>query len=285
MEAPFAAARRRAERSRDQTRHIVRYFTLFVPLAVLFLSPATSAHAQTAIGQVVSLATKRPLGGVKVALVDDSARVVAVAITDSTLGSFFVDAPGPGRYRIALYTSTGASFVSAPMMLDTVAGPQLSFPLAELSDRFAGVRDESQVTRPARLLPNAAPPRYPDAMFRARARGSVAIAVIVDSAGVPQTDSMNVLLSTNPQFTDAVKRALERARFSPAEVDGVRVPQVAQITYGFRFADDPVSQADVVVTMSSVTRRVETRTQVITVPANGVVDRPSAASGRPLPSP
>src|SRR5688500_14506010 len=107
----------------------MRRFALLVLLAVPSVMPAASARAQTAIGQVVSLETKRPLGGVKVALVDDSARVVAVAVTDSALGSFFVDAPRPGRYRVALYTGTGASFVSAPTMLDTVPGAQLLYSL------------------------------------------------------------------------------------------------------------------------------------------------------------
>jgi TonB family protein len=248
--------------------------------AVLLVPGAVGA--QTAIGQVVSLSTKRPLAGVTVALVDDSARVVAVATTDSALGSFFVDAPRAGRYRIALYTVTGASFLSAPMVLDSTPSPQAIYTLPDISDRFAGVRVKGQVTKPAEPLPGTPSPRYPDAMRQSRVRGSVAVAFVIDSTGRPHADSLQVLFSTNPQFVESVKRSLDHARFTPAELDGVRVPQVAQITYAFRFGDDPMPSADVVVTVTGQTRRVEIGTGVMTVPANGgVVDVPSAAAGRP----
>lgn len=250
-------------------------------LGLVLLATAAPARAQTAIGQVVSASTKRPIGGVRVALVDDSARVVAVATTDSVLGSFFVDAPRAGRYRIALYAATGASFVSAPMMLDSIAGPQAIYTLPEMSDRFAGVKVAAQVTKPAAFLSGSPGPRFPDALKLSRTRGSVAIAVIVDSAGRPQTDSMQVLFSSDPRFTEAVRRALERTRFAPAEVDGVPVAQVAQLTFGFRFAGDSLPGGDVVTTALGVTRRVEIGTSVTTVPAGSLVDVPSAAAGRP----
>jgi hypothetical protein len=70
-------------------------FVICSLLALAFAGPA--ARAQTIMGQVVSLTTRKPLPAVRVALVDDSARVVAVATTDSALGAFYADAPHPGR--------------------------------------------------------------------------------------------------------------------------------------------------------------------------------------------
>jgi hypothetical protein len=243
-------------------------------------------HAQTAIGQIVSLGSKQPLGGVRVALVDDSARVVGVAVSDSTLGAFFVDAPRPGRYRIALYTASGASFVSQPMVLDSTPAPQAIYALPDIPRRFAGIPVASQVTKPAEAL-GGSMARFPDVMKTHQTRGTVAVAFIVDSTGRAETDSMQVLFSTNALFTESVKRALEGTRFVPAERDGVRVPQVAQLTYAFRFDGDPLYPADVVITALGITRRVETGTATITVPNGALGDPPSAATlgRRPRPTP
>ena len=129
--------------------------------------------------------------------------------------------------------------------------------------------------------------RFPDVMKTHQTRGTVAVAFIVDSTGRAETDSMQVLFSTNALFTESVKRALEGTRFVPAERDGVRVPQVAQLTYAFRFDGDPLYPADVVITALGITRRVETGTATITVPNGALGDPPSAATSgrRPRPTP
>ena len=56
------------------------------------------AGAQTLGGQVVQLDTKKPIGGAAVALVNDSARVVASASAGPD-GAFYLDAPAAGVYR------------------------------------------------------------------------------------------------------------------------------------------------------------------------------------------
>lgn len=56
--------------------------------------------AQTLGGQVVQLDAKKPLSGAAVALVNDSAQIVA-STSASSEGAFYLEAPRAGEYRLA----------------------------------------------------------------------------------------------------------------------------------------------------------------------------------------
>ena len=76
------------------TRSFAHAVTFACSLA-LVVGAARPAGAQTLGGQVIQLDTKKPLGGAAVALVDESARVVA-STSASADGGFYLDAPAPG---------------------------------------------------------------------------------------------------------------------------------------------------------------------------------------------
>ena len=76
----------------------------------LLSAAAPRLSAQTLGGQVVQIDSKKPLGGAAVALVNDSAQVVASASASSD-GAFYLDAPSAGAYRLVVLVA-GASFVS-----------------------------------------------------------------------------------------------------------------------------------------------------------------------------
>jgi protein TonB len=95
-----------------------------------------------------------------------------------------------------------------------------------------------QVEKPAMALPGQSGPAYPDVLRSAGLEGQVLAQFVVDSTGRAQLDSYTALHSDHPQFTAAVKAALTRLRYLPAEVGGRRVPQLVQQTFQFTLNRD-----------------------------------------------
>jgi protein TonB len=56
---------------------------------------------------------------------------------------------------------------------------------------------------------------------------------VVSEAGRVEPATVRFTLSDNPLFEDAVKSALERMRFVPAEVGGRKVRQLVQMPFVF----------------------------------------------------
>ena len=117
----------------------------------------------------------------------------------------------------------------------------------ELSDGLLGRGDAStgeelrplgQVdVMPVALVSNPLPV-YPAELARARVDGRVLVEFRIDSAGAVDLESLRVVQSTNALFTQAVRGALPRMRFLPAQVDRhavgitVRQPFVFRTAYG-----------------------------------------------------
>ncbi|HXT18052.1 MAG TPA: energy transducer TonB [Gemmatimonadaceae bacterium] len=81
---------------------------------------------------------------------------------------------------------------------------------------------------------SSAIPRYPERLRNAGVEGSVLVQFVVDTTGRIDMSSIKVIASTHDQFTAAVRDALSRFRFRPAEADGRHVPAVAQMPFEFR---------------------------------------------------
>jgi hypothetical protein len=77
-------------------------------------------------------------------------------------------------------------------------------------------------------------------------RGLVSTMFVVTEKGLPDMGTFRVLNTADADFVLAVRDALHRARFVPADKDGNAVPQVVQLTYDFGFANDPV-RGDVII--------------------------------------
>lgn len=97
----------------------------------------------------------------------------------------------------------------------------------------------SQVDKPVVPKPYNAPPLYPEPLRLAGVEGTVLVRFVVDTTGRPDVTTLKVLKPTHPLFVQAVRTALPRMRFSPAELDGRKVKQLVQEPFAFRIACVP----------------------------------------------
>jgi hypothetical protein len=233
----------------------------FVPITLGWLFLAGNprrADAQTLGGQIVQLDTKKPLGGASVALVNDSARVVASTAASSE-GSFYLDAPNPGLYRVVFFVA-GASFVSPTVQLDSGKTVERLFSVPDVPATFTATPFARDVTTPASILPISPTPGYPGSLAEKGTRGLVSTMFVVTEKGQPDMSTFRVLNSADADFVLAVRDALHRSRFIPADKDGKSVPQVVQLTYDFGLADDPV-RGDVIIRVAAPAAPTAAKTQ------------------------
>ncbi|MCA1840116.1 MAG: energy transducer TonB [Actinobacteria bacterium] len=94
----------------------------------------------------------------------------------------------------------------------------------------------NQVEKQVVLLPGNPTPRYPEALRTSGVEGQVVAVFIVDQQGRTEEASIRFTTSDSPLFEEAVRAALRRMRFAPAEVGGVRVRQLVQMPFLFTLA-------------------------------------------------
>lgn len=194
--------------------------------------------AQTVMGRVVEVGTRKTLGGIPVALerADTAARAVGEAPTAVTGrdGVFTLIAPAPGVYRVRI----GAAF-AAPWM--TLASPD------SVDQREYAVDDTpAGADSVPRLVPGTLRLRYPSDLQARRIEGRVVATVRVDTLGAPDMATFAVVEASHPRLVDAVRAALAGARFLPAVADGRKVPAVAHVPANFtvpRGNDPPWKEA------------------------------------------
>jgi protein TonB len=122
-------------------------------------------------------------------------------------------------------------------MIEGMFGPRS--PVATQPDASPNVADgapltEDRVEKAVVALPGTGQPRYPSMLQSAGLEGDVRTQFIVDTLGRVEQGSVHVLESTHEMFTTAVRDALARARFRPAEVGGRKVRQLVEQTFTFR---------------------------------------------------
>lgn len=101
----------------------------------------------------------------------------------------------------------------------------------QVDDRSLFTADQVDVA--ARPDSGAIRPAYPDSLFRESVTGQVLVEFVVDTSGAVVLESVSSISSTHVQFTDAVRRALREARFSPARISGRAVRQLVQLPVRF----------------------------------------------------
>jgi len=92
---------------------------------------------------------------------------------------------------------------------------------------------EPELQHPAARDPSSDAPMYPDSLRLHGVEGLVVIRFIVDTGGRADSSTLRLVEATNTGFADAVRSALPRMRFIPAELDGRHVPQL--VSQEFRF--------------------------------------------------
>ena len=90
-----------------------------------------------------------------------------------------------------------------------------------------------QVEKPVVMAPGTAGPTYPDMLRSAGIEGTVLAQFVVDTTGRAEMSTFKALKSDNALFETAVKNALQRMRFLPAEVGGRKVKQLVQQPFQF----------------------------------------------------
>jgi len=90
-----------------------------------------------------------------------------------------------------------------------------------------------QVEKQVALVPGSAPPRYPETLRNSGVDGRVIAEFVVDEHGRVEEATVRFVRSDNPLFDDAVRVALRRMRFIPAEVGGRKVKQLVQMPFVF----------------------------------------------------
>ena len=76
-------------------------------------------------------------------------------------------------------------------------------------------------------------PRYPSELQRAGVEGSFVVQFVVDSTGRVDAKTLAFPQNTQPGFLRAIKDALLRSRFLPAELAGIHVRQLVQQQFSF----------------------------------------------------
>jgi protein TonB len=92
---------------------------------------------------------------------------------------------------------------------------------------------EFQVEKQVAMVPGQSVLVYPEQLRSANVEGEVLAQFVVDENGRYEPGTFKVLKSTNEQFTNAVKNALPRMKFYPAEVGGRKVKQLVQQPFTF----------------------------------------------------
>jgi len=96
-----------------------------------------------------------------------------------------------------------------------------------------GVYDVLQVEKPVMPVPGSSGPAYPDALRTAGIDGVVLAQFVVDTTGRVDVSSFVALRSDHELFSSAVRSALQRMRFMPAEASGRKVRQLVQQSFVF----------------------------------------------------
>lgn len=90
---------------------------------------------------------------------------------------------------------------------------------------------------PVSLLRTSALPRYPAALRQAGVEGAVWVRFVVDADGRVDLRTVTVLQTSHPAFTESVRGVLPRLRFSPARLNGARVPQLVEMPFRFELEE------------------------------------------------
>jgi len=91
-----------------------------------------------------------------------------------------------------------------------------------------------QVDREVRPLRSNRAPVYPEMLRSRGVEGEVFARFVVNESGRVETKTLEILSTTSPAFESAVRYALERARFEPAEANGRKVVQLVEQRFQFR---------------------------------------------------
>jgi protein TonB len=147
--------------------------------------------------------------------------------------------------RRLLFVNPAVSITSAPVDIplatidpadfhrDAVGGGT-TFGTGSTAPNGSYATDRSdQVEKQVSVIPGSASPRYPEALRMAGVEGHVVAQFVVDVDGRVDAGTVRLVGSDNALFDEAVRVALVRMRFAPAEIGGRRVRQLVEMPFVF----------------------------------------------------
>jgi len=199
---------------------------------VLIVASILAVHASAQIvgGTVVEKKSEKPIRGVRVVLVDSTAKKIFAETMADTTGMFLLAAPGAGTFRLGfvrasvllgaseLFTMTDTDFVQHRYLFDLPSDT---------------VYFEFQVSKQVEQRLGNEPPKYPASLRSQRVSGEVLAQFVVDTLGRPDMKTFRVLRATHPDFATAVRDAVPHFRFSPASIGDRPVRQMVQMPFQF----------------------------------------------------
>jgi len=216
--------------------------------------------AQTVQGTVVSEQSHSPIGKANLALVDDSGHVAARVTSDSSTGVFYLDAPKPGHYSVRILIGHGGLSQSPFFVLDSNQVVERTFAVPDFPKEILEAYLVDDVSKPVAYMPDQPRPRYPDQMRSQGRPGVVRAMFVVEPGGRPNMGTYRIITTDDPSFAEAVRIAVSRSRYYPAERDGTKVPQLYELVVDFGFGADPPRAAGgnnlLIIRALGVTRRV-----------------------------
>ena len=105
-------------------------------------------------------------------------------------------------------------------------------PSAASGEPFAAEQVEKQVS----LIAGSPSPVYPEVLRSSGIEGQVVALFVVNETGRAEEETLRFVRSDNPLFEDAVRHAIRRMRFMPAEIAGRKVRQLVQMPFVFTLA-------------------------------------------------
>jgi TonB family protein len=196
--------------------------------ATLTLVAASPLAAQTTLaGRVVDRSNHVPVAAVIVQLLAPADSVLQSSTT-ATDGTFALMAPRGATYRVRMI-DRGTVHMSDSVTIAEGEFTAKEFPI-DLSQRpFT----EGEVDKPTVPAAGSPQPRYPAELQKKNVGGCALAEFVVDSAGQAEPATLRFVVSTRPEFAQAVMDALPKMRFVPAEHRGRKVRQFLSQPFGF----------------------------------------------------
>jgi TonB family protein len=104
---------------------------------------------------------------------------------------------------------------------------------------------EFQVTKPVSEAQGTGRPAYPADLKSRGITGVVTAQFVVDTSGRAEEATLKILTASHGLFADAVREALPRMLFNPAELRGTKVRQLVQQPFVFAIAGQPAPEVPV----------------------------------------
>ena len=121
------------------------------------------------------------------------------------------------------------AFVLAASLTSAVASAQSASTTDDTNDP---TYFDFQVDQAVKVRVNR-PPAYPEHLRAAHVEAQELVKFVVDERGAAEMNTFKVVKTTNPEFAEAVRRAVSNTSYSPAEIRGKHVKQLVQQPFLF----------------------------------------------------